>query len=118
MFGTKSMLIIDENAKDILHYTDRLKLYSPNCKIFHAATGQAGLDLCGSNSIDCVILEIELPDMSGFEVLVKLVPMVKHPKIPIIVLTRLSNPDLLDLARRHGAQAALHKLATTDDILT
>jgi PleD family two-component response regulator len=56
-----------------------------------------------------VVLEIDLPDMSGFEVLAKLVPRTSHPEIAVIVLTRLSNQFLLALAIKNGAQAAFRK---------
>ena len=112
-----SILFIDGHDQDRWYYAHRLKLTSPDYVILEAATGQAGLDLCSSHSIDCVILEIDLPDMSGFEVLAKLVPFADHPELPVIMLTRLSNPDLLDLARQNGAQAGMRKLATSGDIL-
>ena len=37
------------------------------------------------------MLEIDLPDMPGFEVLAKLVPRTYRPEIAVIVLTRLLN---------------------------
>ena len=39
------------------------------------------------------------------------------PKIPIIVLTRLTNPFLLELAVKNGAVAALCKNTTSGDVL-
>ena len=74
-----------------------------------AATGRSGLDICARQPINCVVLEIDLPDMSGFEVLAKLVPRVYHPEIAVVILTRLPNPFLLDLAIKNGAQAAIAK---------
>jgi DNA-binding NarL/FixJ family response regulator len=63
------------------------------------------------------VLEIDLPDISGFEVLAKLVPRAYHPEIAVIVLTRLPNPFLLDLAIKNGAQVALHKTLGSGDLL-
>jgi PleD family two-component response regulator len=67
--------------------------------------------------MDCVMLEIDLPDMSGFEVLAKLVPRPHRPEIAVIVLTRLSNKFLLDLAIKNGAQAAFHKTVGIGELL-
>ncbi|WP_370467978.1 response regulator [Nitrospira sp. KM1] len=67
--------------------------------------------------MDCVVLELDLPDMSGFEVLVELVPVARHPTVPVIVLTRLPNRMLTELAVKNGAQAGLHKPTTTGDQL-
>ena len=58
-----------------------------------------------------------LPDMSGFEVLARLVPRVYRPEIAVIVLTRLPNEYLLDLAIRNGAQIAFLKRMTSGDSL-
>jgi DNA-binding NarL/FixJ family response regulator len=69
---------------------------------------------CG---IDCVVLELDLPDMSGFEFLIKLLPQASHPEIAVIVLTKLSNHFLLELALKNGAQAAFMKNMTSGDIL-
>jgi len=86
-------LLIDSNDRDRNYYGDRLKLYSSNFVIFHAASGKAVLSVSDTVSIDCVVLEIDLADMSGFEVLVPLVS--RPPKIPVVVLTHLTNPFLL-----------------------
>ena len=64
-----------------------------------------------------MVLELDLPDMSGFEVLAKLVPRAYHPEIAVIVLTRLPNPFLLDLSIKNGAQAALQKTVGSGDLL-
>jgi len=112
-----SILLIDENPQDREYYAQRLHVSSPDYDVVQVATGQSGLDLCARQPIDCVILEIDLPDMSGFEVLAKLVPRVRHPEIAVIVLTRLPNQFLLDLAIKNGAQAAFQKMAGSGDLL-
>ena len=117
MSDATTILLIDGNIQDREYYAQRLQASSPDYDVVQAATGQSGLDLCARQPIDCVILEIDLPDMSGFEVLAKLVPRVRHPEIAVIVLTRLPNQFLLDLAIKNGAQAALYKETTSGDIL-
>ena len=62
------------------------------------------------------LVAMRLPDMSGFEVLLKLVPHPRHPEIPVIILTRLGNPHLLDAAISNGAHAALHKSMASGEI--
>lgn len=114
MSDAKSILLIDDNDKDRQYYTHRLKVSSPyDYVIFEAVTGQAGLDLFKAHPIDCVILELGLPDMSGFEVLIKLVPIAQRPEIPVVVLTRFSNGSLIQVACQNGAFAALYKSPTS-----
>jgi DNA-binding NarL/FixJ family response regulator len=117
MSDATSILLIDANHKDRDYYAQRLRISSPDYDVVHATTGQSGLDLCARQPIDCVILEIDLPDMSGFEVLAKLVPRVHHPEIAVIVLSGIPNQFLLELALKNGAQAAFMKNMTSGDIL-
>jgi PleD family two-component response regulator len=108
------VLFIDGNDRDRAYFGERL---AAEHVVIYAANGQNGLDCFFSICIDCVILEIDLPDMSGFEVLVKLVPIARRPIVPVIVLTRLTNNMLLDLALDNGAQAAFRKSHTSGDVL-
>ena len=117
MSDAKSVLLIDGHGKDRQYYAHRLRVSSPDYVIFEAPTGQAGLDLCNSQSIDCVILEIGLEDMSGFEVLTKLVPIARQPHIPVVVLTGFSNHALLEVAKMKGAFATLVKSTAAGDDL-
>jgi DNA-binding NarL/FixJ family response regulator len=114
MSDARSILLIDGHDNERQYYIQRLQASSADYDVVQAATGQSGLDICARQPIDCVILEIDLPDMSGFEVLAKLVPRARHPEIAVIVLTGLYNPFLLELAIKNGAHAALHKSMTWD----
>ena len=112
-----SLLFIDGNHRDRDYYAWRLDKSPLRYDIAHAATGRAGLDHCARQPIDCVVLEIDLPDMSGIEVLAKLVRSACHPEMPVVVLTGLSNPDLLELALKNGAQAALQKMTPSGHMI-
>jgi DNA-binding NarL/FixJ family response regulator len=112
-----TVLLIDDDPTYRDYYTQRLYASATNYDVVHAATGRSGLDICARRPIDCVVLEIDLPDMSGFEVLAKLVPRTYHPEIGVIVVTRLFNQFLLDLTIKNGAQAAFQKTAGCGDLL-
>ena len=112
-----TVLLIDDDPHYRDYYAYRLYASSSHYNVVHAATGQSGLSICGRQSIDCVVLEIDLPDMSGFEVLAKLVPRAYHPEIAVIVLTRLPNQFMLDHALKNGAQFAFQKTVGSGDLL-
>jgi CheY-like chemotaxis protein len=60
------VLIVDDN---LAHGTGLAELLGLNGFItFHAATGTEGLELATTHSIDAVLLDIDLPDMTGREV--------------------------------------------------
>lgn len=85
--------------------------------IYQTGTGKGGLAAYEARSIDCVVLEINLLDMSGFQVLPQLVNNVHGHAATVIVLTHLTNPFILDLAVKNGAFSALCKSFTAADIL-
>jgi DNA-binding NarL/FixJ family response regulator len=107
-----SVLFID--GHDSERYIQWLK---PNYVVFRSTSAKTGLDLYESQPVDCVVLELDLPDTSGFEVLSRLIPVASRPEVAVVVLTRLGNPHLLDLAISQGAKCALHKPTTTTDTL-
>jgi DNA-binding NarL/FixJ family response regulator len=112
-----SVLIIDSNDTDRNYYADRLKEYSSQYIVHQAANGECGLAIYEAQSIDCVVLELELADMSGFEALVRLVPIARKPNVPVIVLTHLANHYLTELALKNGAFACLLKTGAPGDTL-
>ena len=117
MSSAPHVLLIDSHKVDHDYYLDRLLTSLKDFVILHAATGQSGLIICKTQPIDCVILELDLPDMSGFEVLLKLIPRPWHAEIPVIVLTGIANQYLLKAALTNGAQAAFYKPMASGDML-
>jgi DNA-binding NarL/FixJ family response regulator len=109
------ILLIDGNEQEREYYAERLS--SPYYVIYQASTAASALALCKSRPIDCVVLELDLPDMSGLQLLVKLVSVARRPEIATIVLTRVVHPDILELAKKNGALLALQKSATSGDVL-
>ncbi len=44
-------------------------LYFLNVKVIHAETGKEGIELFKENNINMILLDLNLPDMDGFELL-------------------------------------------------
>jgi DNA-binding NarL/FixJ family response regulator len=112
-----TVLLIDSQKKDRGYWAHRLTLGSPDYVVLEAETGEGGLAICRWQRVDCVVLELTLPDMSGFEMLVNLVPRARHPEIAVIVLTREVRYPMGDLALKNGAQAFLIKSQSSGDAL-
>ena len=89
----------------------------PDALVLEAETGEGGIAICRWQRVDCVLVEVSLPDMSGFQVLVNLVPRVRHPEIPVIFLTRVALSPMRDLAIKNGAQGYLVKPQISGDVL-
>ncbi len=79
----KNLLIIedDENARIAM----RKLIGNGDVKCFEAGTGEEALIMYEKNHIDCIVLDIGLPDMNGFELIYKL-EKVKDQSIPPIII--------------------------------
>ena len=117
MSDATTVLLIDDDPRFRDYNAQRLHASPVNYDVVHAATGRSGVDICARQPIDCVVLEIDLPDISGFEVLAQLVRRPYRPEIAVIVLTRFPNQFLLELAIKNGAQAAFQKGVGSGDLL-
>jgi PleD family two-component response regulator len=115
--GRVVILFIDSYNTERNYYSGQLKRLSSDYLIYHAANGQAGIAACLAQPIDCVVLEINLSDVSGFEVLQELVRNPASQAVAVIVLTHLTNPFILDLAVKNGALYGLCKSSTPADVL-
>ncbi|BCA55320.1 hypothetical protein W02_24600 [Nitrospira sp. KM1] len=112
-----TILVIDGHDEDRSYVVERLKIAFPDYRIVEADTGDAGCDILRREGAHCIVLELDLPDRSGFQILIDVVPLVNSPEVPVIVLTRVPNRDVWELARTNGAHACLLKSKTSGDEL-
>lgn len=112
-----TILLIDHHDDDRQYWGDRLRMSSPDYVILEASTGKAGLAICRSQRVECIVSELTLPDMSGFEVLSQMVLNPRNPEIAFIFFTRLTLAPMKDLALRNGAHAYLFKARSSGDEL-
>ena len=83
--SNEKILIVDDQPEII----DLIKfiLKKQDFKTVSASNGKDGLSMALSESPDLILLDISMPDMSGYEVCEKLKSNSQTAKIPIIMLT-------------------------------
>ncbi|OGY18807.1 MAG: hypothetical protein A2900_01830 [Candidatus Chisholmbacteria bacterium RIFCSPLOWO2_01_FULL_50_28] len=74
-----------------------------------ASNGEEGLEKAKSGNPSLILLDLMLPKMSGLEVLDQLKAEPKTKKIPVVILTNLSDQHETDLASAKGAVKIIHK---------
>lgn len=81
----KNLLIVedDENSRKAM----RKLIGNGDVKCFEAATGKEALKIFEENHIDCIVLDIGLPDISGFELIQQFGNIKKSNIPPVIVYT-------------------------------
>ena len=88
----KRLLVIEDNPAELLGIRELLG--HDDIEILTAESGQQALTMLGMEEFDCVVLDLRLPDMSGFEVLDRLAHEDRCRDLPVIVFTgRELSPD-------------------------
>jgi CheY-like chemotaxis protein/signal transduction histidine kinase/HAMP domain-containing protein len=82
---TKRLLIVEDN--DIERRSIAELLGHSDIELASAGTGQEALATMLDRSFDCVVLDLRLPDMSGFELLEKIHAEPALAQIPVVVFT-------------------------------
>jgi DNA-binding response OmpR family regulator len=80
-----SILIVEDSPPQALKM--KLALENNGCEVHWAETGLGGLDMAQQKHFDLVILDIELPDINGFEVCKKFKADPELADIPVIMMT-------------------------------
>jgi CheY-like chemotaxis protein len=75
------ILVIDDD--EVFRYVIRQELTEDNIRVLEAPSGSLGLERVGRERFDLVLLDLDLPDMTGYEVLARLPKDSRH--IPPIV---------------------------------
>ena len=112
-----TVLLIDDNPADLQSWSNALRVCSPGYSILEASSVERGLALCRTEKVDCVVLDLDFPEASGFQVLCELIPDRERPSIAVVVLTRLVYLALHEMVMHHGAQACLTKHSTSPRML-
>jgi CheY-like chemotaxis protein len=97
----KRLLVVEDNTAEQMGIRELIG--DSDIDIVMADTGQAALAAMREQACDCVVLDLKLPDMSGFEVLQHISQSTDLADVPVVVFTgRELSPD---------EDARLHSLA-------
>jgi HAMP domain-containing protein/CheY-like chemotaxis protein len=81
----KRLLIVEDNAAEQMSIRELLG--HDDIEIVNAGTGDEALSALQAEPCDCVVLDLRLPDMSGFEVLERMRADNELADIPVVVFT-------------------------------
>lgn len=85
--------------------------------VLEAENGRAALDLLPNQNVDAIILDINMPVMTGIEFLKEVKKVPKLGAIPVIVLTTQGEDDLKNQALALGAKAFMVKPFQKDELV-
>jgi HAMP domain-containing protein/CheY-like chemotaxis protein/signal transduction histidine kinase len=81
----KRLLIVEDNPAEQMSIQELLGY--DDIDVCTAGTGEEALNAIREQQIDCVVLDLRLPDMSGFDVLDQLGKSPEFSELPVVVFT-------------------------------
>ena len=107
-------ILIVEDEK-LVRWSLKERLKKENYEVFEAESGGAGLEFLTQETIDLIMLDFRLPDMTGLDVLRRTVA--SHPETPVILMTAYSSIDSAVEAIKLGAYDYLNKPFNLDEVV-
>ncbi|HEY2627978.1 MAG TPA: response regulator, partial [Usitatibacter sp.] len=101
------LLVTDDNKVNRLLLTRSLELQGHT--VSQAPNGRAALEMLRANAIDLMLLDIEMPEMDGFQVLEQLGNDVHLRDLPVIVTSSLEGVEHVVRCIELGAEDYLMK---------
>jgi len=115
MLMKAKLLIVDDDADIVTMLEDRLQASGYSTVV--ARNGRQALDQIEQESPHLVLLDLDLPKLSGLEVLKQLSHLKRTEELPVVVMTAYGSIDAAVEAMKDGAYDFLTKPLDKDHLL-
>jgi len=88
-----NILIVDDNQNNLLSLHTLISEYIENVFVYEANSGMGALSVLIKQTIDLIILDVQMPDMDGFETASMIKSRKRTMSIPIVFLTAAYKSD-------------------------
>ena len=111
MADKKIILAVDDMPENLtlIHF-----LLKKDFDVRLARSAEQALSLLENTAVDLILLDIEMPRMSGFDFMEKFNENPEHKKIPVIFVTSHGSVDFINRAINHGGRDYIVKPIRSD----
>jgi CheY-like chemotaxis protein len=110
------VLYIEDDPVNFM-LVERILEFRPTLKLMHARCGQTGVELAQAHHPKLILLDLNLPDIHGSEVLRRLQNETGTAKVPVVVLSADATPSQIERLLTAGARNYLTKPFDIDPFL-
>jgi PAS domain S-box-containing protein len=104
----KTILYIEDNPSNV-ELMEQIVHQIPQLKLMIAENGREGIHKVLEEKVDVILLDIQLPDMSGFEVLSQLQSVGITKKIPVLAVSANAMANDIEMAKAAGFKEYITK---------
>ena len=112
----QTVLLVDDNAELLELLTNSLR-YIGGFRILNALNGAAGLELASSERPDCIVIDVLMPGIDGFQLAHALRGDPETAAIPMVMLTALAQEENHLAGLLSGADRYLVKPVKIPDLI-
>ncbi|MEP7168845.1 MAG: response regulator [Bacteroidota bacterium] len=108
----KKILLVDDDSDDQEFFMEALKELEPTLECSIANNGLEALEYLSTNPPppSLIFLDLNMPNMNGFECLAELSKVKQYKDIPVIILTTSNDPENKERSLKMGARVFLTKV--------
>jgi CheY-like chemotaxis protein len=115
MDGDKKVVLVIDDMMPSLKTVEAI--LEPHYDVKLSTSGGTAINLIGKIKVDIILLDIEMPGMSGFEFLHWIRKDPKYMNIPVIIISSFSTEDFFSHAAKEGADLCIPKPVDPGDLL-
>ena len=115
MSDSNVVLIVEDNPQNMLMMHDLLEVQG--YEVLQACSGRQGWDLAREHRPDLIVMDIQLPDVSGLEVTKWLKADANLKSVPVIAVTAFAMKGDRELMLRMGCDGYVSKPISVPDFL-
>jgi DNA-binding response OmpR family regulator len=112
LLGPKRILAVDDSRTYLEHLSEHLGV--DGYEVIKAGSGEEALELLAVENVDCILLDLMMPGLSGTETCERIKASPTTRRIPLIMLTALDRTEAMIEGINAGADDYVSKSATFD----
>ena len=110
----KTILAVDDDAGQLETFKEILV---PQYDFRGVKAASEALNFMNANKIDLILLDIGMPNISGFEFLSDIRKIPSYIAVPVIIVSGMSGEDFFQQAKNSSAAAVLSKPVTSNTLI-
>ena len=108
------ILFVDDDTDSLAMYVKAVSLANYEADI--ASSAMEGWDLITQNPYNLIFVDLNIPGVSGYDLLVKVRKNRKTKKIPVVVISAMPEGSLVDEVLKAGATLFLEKPVALNEL--
>ncbi|HTX91905.1 MAG TPA: hybrid sensor histidine kinase/response regulator [Anaerolineales bacterium] len=116
-----NLLVVDDDPAMIRFVGQSFRADSPEesengYNLVGAFSGKEGFDVLGEQQVDAILLDLELPDIHGWDWLAQLRSQPKYAELPVIIISAQDVPQNNFVPGTNALELALHRPLTVNEL--